>query len=641
MPGIAGVFGSIVDAVDEPRLLGSVNLAGTAKPVSVDLGEALLAVARLENAPLRGASNYQDERYAVLIQGDLPGVQSIPYPDILAAVEEESYEYLAELSGTFAIAVYDKVAQQLYLVSDRTSQEPLYYRLTHNAAVFSTSLATFARIPRPPRFNAGWLYEQLFFNIPVGQTTPLEGVRRMRPASVLRIDLRTWTETVTAYAGLFETADRLVGGSEGLERAYEVFRARVPVYFDGQDDVACSLTGGYDSRTLLALAPMERHEALRIYTYGVPGCPDLLRARRLAKKLDLEHVSIELDEAFVQGLPALMEATVYLSGGLQGIARSTLAFVYKRLLEKRPGIGAIVSGVSGDHFFRGDGDSPAIISSGLAELFMGTRREEVIDTGLHRALLGRRFDDFAHHVSGVLDDLEERFGRAHAPACHLLYSIYELSPKYFAGEAAIAGNFASFRCPYWDHRIIDLACTSTYSTLTLSRFAATKTAVEKGMLQAHILVRSGFLPKEPIRGRVPADLFDPSPSLVSRCRTLAHRLKARLERRQPIEDWRRWYPEVMEPEVARRLLRPSPLGEYFDEDIVARVFASRHDLHLVRKIASAEILLRLLSNGWHAAIVPGGGEFAWEALGAADGEASGGSTDRSSGWRAAGRSIRR
>jgi asparagine synthetase B (glutamine-hydrolysing) len=559
-----------------------------------------MVASRLEDAPVQGPAYYQNERFAVLFQGDMPGLQSIPYSEILASISKKNYDWFRGCRGTFAIAVYDSAKHRLWLISDRTSQEAFYYLVEPGGAVFSTSLATFSRLPEVPRFNVSWLYDLLFFNFPVGETTPFSGVWRMPAASVLEIDLHDWTHSIVEYARRFEVKEKLAGGLAGLERAYDVFTSRIPRYFDGRGKVACSLTGGYDSRTLLSLAPISRHDDLHVYTYGVPGCFDLREARRLAGRLGIPHMSICFEGDFARRLPGLTNETVYLSGGLQGIARATLPYIYKRLTGSGKMFCTIVSGVAGDHFFRGHGSVPPIISHAVADLFRGVKREQVIDCDIHRAVLGSGFDAFAHHVNDAVDRLEGKYGPFESSRCHLLYSIYEISPKYFGGEAAIANNFAAFRCPYWDSDVIGLACEIVYSTLAFSKFAPTRDDVREEMLQSYILKRDPRLANELIRGHLPADCLGSASSWGNVFRNvvwLLRRVKAKIENRPPVEDWPKWYADVLEQGLRKRILYGSMVGGYLSESALQGSFASRN-LHLIRKLASAEILLSLLGNGW-------------------------------------------
>ena len=76
-------------------------------------------------------------------------------------------------------------------------------------------------------FNIEWLWEYLFFNFPIGQTTFLEKVKRMPPACVLEIDVESGDFLFSEYVTKFRKKEHLLKGGEALEYAYNVFRDRI------------------------------------------------------------------------------------------------------------------------------------------------------------------------------------------------------------------------------------------------------------------------------------------------------------------------------------------------------------------------------------------------------------------------------
>lgn len=600
MPGIAGVIGTRFDAVAPSAIEGSVNLAGTATVHSERIRAGLLTAAWLPSAPLTGARWHRDPGRVLLFHGELAGFSSIPHAEILECASLDSYEWFADLLGTYAVALYEERndGARLSLVGDRVSQEPIYFAIEPGAVAFSTSLATFPRLGRPWTFDESWLFKLLFFNFPVGTTTPLRNVQRVPPASVVTIDIDRGTHEIRSYAHRFRRNSYLLRGRSGLEHAFETFADVVPPYFR-RGRVAAPLTSGYDSRALLSLAPEDAE--ILLYTYGLPGSLDMQEGKRLSRHFEWPHYPLEFDRTFSSRLQDLTTRTVYLSGGLQGTARATLPFVYQQLMDAEPDTSAVLSGVSGGHLFAGAGNVPAVISPGVADLLRGTTGEQAVTAPRFRKLLGDRFADFAHCILDAVAELEQSFAAPlGSTEGHLLYNVYEVAPKYFAGEAAIANTVASYRCPYWDPRLIALAFEVEASTLTSSRFASSRGPHPGRSVHSFVLLKNEKLARHLVRGQAPGDAFRSrwaTRPLARRAAWAAKRAWRKALREPPLEDWSKWYAAGLAGTVHRTFFGSSMLADHLDRAAIVEAMRTG-GLHITRQLLSIELILRLLDNGW-------------------------------------------
>ena len=224
---------------------------------------------------------------------------------------------------------------------------------------------------------------------------------------------------------------------------------------------------------------------METYTYGIPGSDDLLAACALADRVGREHRSIYFGDSFLQSLPKLTYETVRLSGAMQGICRSTLLHIYRTLSGDMRTTPVAISGVSGGNVFRGHGYVPAVVSPGMEQLF--TTGKASLDREVFSAMFGERRGEFKQHITEAIEYIRSTYGEPTKPECHLSYLVYEVAPKYFGGEAAIAGNYTVFRAPYWDIDLIRLAYETEYSTLRFSRFSEKKDTYRENVMQASVI----------------------------------------------------------------------------------------------------------------------------------------------------------
>lgn len=601
MPGMMGVWGDNYKDFDPALLMETIDPLSLSNTNVVDTDDVFLAVSSLRNTPLRGLKYYKDSRYVACFSGDLLDTPTVPWNSIIDGFKNKSHQHFADYRGTFAIAIYDGIEECISIISDRISQHPIFYCITRSGIIFSTAISTFCRLLEAPEFNVNWLYEWTFFNYPIDQTTILKDVQRMPPASILKYDLRTRTFSLFEYAACFKRRDNLIAGRQALEYAWTVFSERVPKYFVGDSEIACSLTGGFDSRVVLSLAPPEIRDLIRIYTYGVDGCFDLLEATKVSDELQLPHTKIIFDDRFLEELPELIYETVYLSNGLQGVNRSTMPYVYRTLSDSGQKFPVTMSGISGDHFFRGQGPVPDIISPAMEQIFM--TGEKAVNEELYRAVYGDHFGDFANHVDDVLARLEDMHGEFNLPEAHLSFLVYEVASNHFVGETSIANNYATIRVPYWDTDIIRLAHEIAYSTLTLSRFLPIKRdAYPENILHAYLLQRNPEFARLPI--------YDVPPTLHSEngkfryyaYKAVRHgpkviRSRLKLLRYPHLEEWKDWYKTVLAEEVRTLISENSAVSSYLNLEFIEQMIQA-DNVYWLGKIVTTEIILNLIKNRW-------------------------------------------
>jgi asparagine synthetase B (glutamine-hydrolysing) len=601
MPGMMGVWGDNYKNFDPALLMETIDPLSLSNTNMFDTDDVFLAVSSLRNTPLRGSRYYKDSRYIACFSGDLIDTPTVPWNSIIDDFKNNNYQHFADYRGAFAIAIFDRIEKCISIISDRISQQPIFYCIASNGIAFSTAISTFCRLLEAPEFNVDWLYEWTFFNYPIDQTTILKDVQRMPPASILKYDLRTRTSSLFEYAARFKRRDNLIVGRQALEYAWTVFSERVPKYFVGDSEIACSLTGGFDSRVVLSLAPPEIRDSVRIYTYGVDGCFDLLEATKVSDELQLPHTKIIFDDRYLEELPELIYETVYLSNGLQGVNRSTMPYVYRTLSDNGQKFPVTMSGISGDHFFRGQGPVPDIISPAMEQIFM--TGEKVVNEELYRAVYGDQFGDFANHVDGVLARLEDVHGEFSLPEAHLSFLVYEVASNHFVGETFIANNYSTIRVPYWDTDIIRLAYEIEYSTLTFSMFLPTRRdPYRENLLQAYLFQRNPEFAKLPI--------YDVPPTLRSENgklryyaykavrhgpRVIRSRLKLLCYPR--LEEWESWYKTVLAEEVSPLISENSAALNYLNLGFFEQM-RQENNIYWLGKIATTEIILNLIKNRW-------------------------------------------
>ena len=441
--------------------------AGTCTHVESQFGEDFAVVTRRQSShPLAGVRLIEENGYVYAFAGDLVGFEYLPLRSVGRAVLDGNGEFLAGLDGVFVAAAIDLANGSVVASTDRRGQKPLFVATGIGATVLSTCLATFLYDGGFDRFDPAWLWESLYFNYPISDSTFAQSVKRVPAASFVRGGGEN--QHISIYADPFVASEMLASGPEALRLARETFTQRMPEYFEGSSSIACALTGGWDGRTMFALSPDDRD--ITTYTYGNPGCSDLVRAAETAQQLGAKHIPIFFDLDFVESLPELALETVLLTGGLQGVLRSTLLHAYRSLTENGRRFPLTVSGIAFDMLFRGHAHCPDLISPDLEQRFRGRPTGRAVIDWRH--VFPDSYANFKTHVDGRLDELQKKFGDFSATSHHLSFITYPLSTHHFCGELALADYFTTVRVPSWDSAIVNLAYSIDLSTLSFSQFKA-------------------------------------------------------------------------------------------------------------------------------------------------------------------------
>ena len=545
---------------------------------------------------------FEDENWLIGFSGDLLGYDKIPYDLIIEILENRTFTKLKELNGVFAIVIYHKIEKVYYVISDRRSQFPIYYYINNDHYIFSSELSGFCRVLNYPKFNSNWLYDYLFFNFPIDGISFVKDVYKLPPASILIFNQNSAQYSIKEYAPNFNKKDKLFTGKPALEYAKEIFTKSLKTSLGNSNSkVAVALTGGWDSRTNLAL--ISENEKVSTYTYGGQYCEDMVMADKISKKLKLNHHAIYFEDSLLKDLPKLMFETIYFSSGEQGILRSTLLYVYKHLNELIPDLDIILSGIMMDTMFRGHIGMPVLTPQHIIKIFNTGVVD--IEKSVWKPIFNNDYDSFSNYILNDFQILQNRFGNLTGEEFYILYVIYIASQNHFLGEYKIASNFNTMRVTAWDNDIIDLAFSIDYSCLKTARKPKELwKSKDEFILQSYLISSySEVLSKIPIQNVNPNAIL--KGDLYYNCFKKYQRIYNSIAKRVNfwhkntyLENWENWI-NVLHKEFIDNLIfsKESLIQEYIDERYLQFLRVNR-DYRMIGKLVSTEIILNLINNKW-------------------------------------------
>ena len=182
---------------------------------------------------------------------------------------------LTHLRGEFAFALYDKPKDRLVLCRDRFGIKPLYWTEHEGKIVFGSEIKVIFAHPEIPRAidNEG-LYHQLMQTIVPG-STPFKNIHQVKPGHIVTIERAHGKFKIKqeAYWDIdFPTMNERNSSSMTEEQAIEGVRhgllEAVQHRLEADVPVACYLSGGIDSCSILGLSAANQQSPVKAFTIG-------------------------------------------------------------------------------------------------------------------------------------------------------------------------------------------------------------------------------------------------------------------------------------------------------------------------------------------------------------------------------------
>ncbi|TVQ12497.1 MAG: asparagine synthase (glutamine-hydrolyzing) [Leptolyngbya sp. DLM2.Bin27] len=180
---------------------------------------------------------------------------------------------LGHLRGEFAFAVYERQQDRLTLVRDRFGVKPLFYSLTPEGLVFGSEIKVVMAHPAVQRrFSTEGLYHQLMQTMVPG-TTGFEGIYAVEPGQKVVVQRRDGQ--ITLHKEQYWDLDFPLLGTrpqrsdqDYMEELRQRFVEAIQLRLEADVPVACYLSGGIDSCTILGVAAACQQSPVKAFTIG-------------------------------------------------------------------------------------------------------------------------------------------------------------------------------------------------------------------------------------------------------------------------------------------------------------------------------------------------------------------------------------
>ncbi len=272
---------------------------------------------------------------------------------IIAAYLKWGIRCVERFNGMFAIALYDRDTQEIYLIRDRIGKKPLYYWYEDGNLVFASELKPIMKCPEfrgeiERRVLSRYLFQQ-YINAP---ESIYQRVYKLEPGGILRFsegEIKTWKywDVKKVY---HEALQDLTDYEDAKEELKETLKKAVKARMIADVPLGSFLSGGYDSSLVTAMAQECSESPVKTFSIGFheEKYNEAKYAKAVADYLGTNHTELYIGEQdmfdMVESIPTYYDEPFADSSEIATMMVSKLA---------REHVTVALSGDGGDEFFCG------------------------------------------------------------------------------------------------------------------------------------------------------------------------------------------------------------------------------------------------------------------------------------------------
>ena len=357
MPGIVGLVTKLPREWAEPQLLRMVealrheafyrvgtwideasgiyvgwivreNSFADGMPLSNERGDVVLVFSGEEFPEPGTAARLKQRGHALATEG----------PSYLVHLYEEDPAFPAGLNGRFHGLLSDRTRGTITLFNDRYGMHRIYYHQAKEAFYFAAEAkALLAVRPELRKAAPQGLVEFVVCGSVLENRTLFEGIHVL-PGAAAWVFRDGLIERKDFYFRPREWEDQSPLDAESFyQEIRKTFARNLPRYFSGRERIGMSLTGGLDSRMVMAWHRPARG-SLPCHTFGgmFHDSQDVLLARKVARACGQVHEVIRVGQEFLARFPHYAERTVYLTDGCLKVVYSPDLYINERIREFTP-----------------------------------------------------------------------------------------------------------------------------------------------------------------------------------------------------------------------------------------------------------------------------------------------------------------
>jgi asparagine synthase (glutamine-hydrolysing) len=211
---------------------------------------------------------------------------------ILKSYEIWGQDFVKKLNGMFAIAIFDKRKNSLFLYRDRVGVKPLYIYKNDKFIAFASEIKTLLPLLDKREVNLEAIHHFLSFNYIPSPITAFKNINHLEAGTYIEFNNQKITKNIW-----WDLAKIRVNKNISLDQASDdilyLLEEATKIRLRSDVEVAGFLSGGVDSSTVIGLAAKHYNKKLKTYSIGFEDdrFDETIYAKEAAARFNTNHIS--------------------------------------------------------------------------------------------------------------------------------------------------------------------------------------------------------------------------------------------------------------------------------------------------------------------------------------------------------------
>jgi len=371
---------------------------------------------------------------------------------------EVFHSKITSLNGLFSVIL--QLNDTILAAVDPVRAFPIFYTESESGYLLSDSVDKLREITNKTELDSLASVEFLATGIVTGSETLTKGIFQVQSGEIIEFQLTAPPETKAHFYSSYRTRNTFNPGEEELlshlDSVVKNMFVRLVQSLDNRTAVI-ALSGGYDSRFLVAKLKQLGYDKLICYSYGRQGNKDMEISGRVAAELGLAWIPIVYTEELIDGYlndPNFYDYVKY-SANHTSMFFMQEYFAVKHLKENNliPDDSIIIPGHSADFFAgsmfikHGLPPGPELIDTTVKRIF-DVKYDVYPPSSIYKSQLKNRIKNSLEHKSTV--------DGAHPYSIHEDWDLKEKFSKFIVNSNNVYSFFGcEYRLPFYDREFHD------------------------------------------------------------------------------------------------------------------------------------------------------------------------------------------
>jgi asparagine synthase (glutamine-hydrolysing) len=389
--------------------------------------------------------------------------------ELFAKYRKFGNELFKEINGEFCAVIWDEKKKSLQIITDHLGTKPIYFYRDRNHTIIAPEVKAIMRVIDKCVINLNAVREFLTFGFCLYDHTFIKNIDLALPGCVTEISTSISKNEYWPLQDFIngenskEPIDELVKTHQQLLDA--AINKRVP-----QDKTLCvSLSGGLDSRTIVAFLDRHKQKNVKTTTFGVKNCLDEKYAKEVARFLNLPNIFHELAPAKMK---ESFDEVAYLMDGMLCVKH---IHDYPFLPEKYRDWDTHITGFLGDpihgqRLFPSNPLEPDVSKAKSEKEFLRLIIRKHSQYGLKGCGILNENDGEEKLLTSV-KTIVEKSQLSHPLQISDYFDIHERQRRFIAQIFQLAGKVFDYKMPFADRSLVEFCLSLPVSYRKKQRLA--------------------------------------------------------------------------------------------------------------------------------------------------------------------------